>query len=173
MSSSKEYFKRLRSGEVLPAFRDDLRVNQYMKDEERQKRLDIRADILANILAAYPTTPTAKLAKEYGLTNEYISQLAMQHGVHKVGYKGNRTAANKVEKVDSEGKVVAVYDSANKAAKAEGVPYSSIRCRIEGRVTTPLNGFTFRIKKQFSKPQPHIDEDLTADFDDEDFDFDF
>ena len=144
MSSSKEYFKRLRSGEVLPSFRDDLRVNQYMKDEERQKRLDIRTDILANILAAYPITPTDKLAKEYGLTKGYISQLAMQHGVHKVG--SLKRTPHEVEKVDSEGKVVAVYESVNKAAKAEGVKYEPIRSRVEGRVTTPLNGYYFRTK---------------------------
>lgn len=165
----KDYFDKLRDGEVLPAFRSDLRTNAYMKQEEKQRRLDVRTDILATILAAYPTTSTKQLAKEYGLKPSFVSQLAENHGVHKVGYKGHRAAKNKIEKVDSEGDVVAVYDSTSQAAKAERVPYSSIRCRIEGRVKTTLNGFTYRLKKQLLKPQSHNEVDSLDYFDEEDF----
>ena len=168
--SSNKYFERLKAGEVLPSFRKELRVNQYMKEEEKQRRLDARTDIMATILAAYPTTPTKKLAEEFGVTEAYISAIAMQNGVTKAGRRG-RTCACKIEKVTSEGQVVKEYDSVNQAAKAEGVKYSSLRCRIDGRCNSPLDGFTYRLKKKSVSKQPKIcfDMDLLADdYDDDD-----
>jgi hypothetical protein len=169
-TSSRNYFARLKKGEVLPAFHADLRIKNNEKQEERQRKLDIRTDIMATILAAYPTTPTKKLAEEFNVSEGVINAIAQQHGITKAGRRG-RTCATKVEKVDSEGKVVVTYDSVNKAAQAEGVKYSSIRCRIDGRCSTPLNGFTYRLKKSLSqKPKTHYDLDLLQeDFDDDEF----
>lgn len=44
---------------------------------------DIRFHLLATFLASYPTVDTAKLAKEFGLTEKYSKQLANFYGVHK------------------------------------------------------------------------------------------
>lgn len=171
---SKTYFDRLSNGEVLPAFHDDLRVNAYMKPEEKQRRLDKRTDIMATILAAYPTTSTTKLAKEFGVSVEYIRQLAQSHGVAKIGRSSGSKEGHQVEKVDAEGKVVAVYESVNKAAQAAGVPYNTIRRRVEGKNTEPLDGFFYRTKKRPAKKhsRPRFDMDLLTDFsidDEEDF----
>ncbi len=169
---SKTYFDRLSNGEVLPAFRDDLRVNQYMKQEEKQRRLDARTDIMATILAAYPTTPTKKLAKEFNVSEAFICQLARQHGITKAnGTRTHSTSANQVEKVDNNGKVVTVYESVNKAAKAAGVPYNAIRRRVEGKNSEPLDGFMYRMKKSPVRKRSHMDVDLLTDFYDDEEDF--
>ena len=141
---SKTYFDRLSNGEVLPAFHDDLRVNAYMKPEEKQRRLDKRTDIMATILAAYPTTSTSKLAKEFGVSVEYIRQLAQSHGVAKIGRSSGSKEGHQVEKVDAE------------------------------KNTEPLDGFFYRTKKRPANKhsRPRFDMDLLTDFsidDEEDF----
>ena len=93
--SNKSYFERLQDGEVLPSFREDLKVDANMKPEEKQRRLDARTDILANILAAYPTTDTKKLAEEYGLKPSYISAVARQHGIRKVNPHSKQKKSSK------------------------------------------------------------------------------
>lgn len=171
MSTNEEYYERLRRGEVLPTFHKELRVDDYMKPEEKQKRIDERTDILANILAAYPTTPTSQLAKEYGLSVDFIYQLATNHGVRKAGNSEQRTAPRKVEKVDSTGKVVATYRSANEACKAEGIKYSLLRRRLDGSVTSPIDGFTYRLGEQ--KPAAkakRFDFNFDVDFDNDELD---
>lgn len=147
--SNKSYFERLQDGEVLPSFREDLKVDANMKPEEKQRRLDARTDILANILAAYPTTDTKKLAEEYGLKPSYISAVARQHGIRKVNPRS--TASNAVEKLDLKGHIVASYESINKAAIAEGVNYHSIERRCKGIDKTPLNGFRYRFNASTKK----------------------
>jgi hypothetical protein len=170
--SRKGYFERLKDGEVLPAFREDLKVNASLKPEEKQRRIDARTDILATILAAYPSTPTKRLAKEFNVSVEYINAIARNHGVTKSGLFRGHTAANKVEKVDADGNIVAVYESVNKAAQAEGVQYSTIRRRVEGRDKTPLNGFTYRLSRDVAKkPKPVLDIDDLDDFNIDEDDF--
>lgn len=44
---------------------------------------DERMDCLATLLAAYPTANTYKLAKEFGLTRNYLMQLVAHYGVYK------------------------------------------------------------------------------------------
>jgi hypothetical protein len=161
----KDYFKR-KSVNALPTFRKELQVDDSMNQEEKQRRLDIRTDMLANILAAYPTTSAKKLAEEYGLTPCAIHNLASEHGVTKAGRKSHSTDGQAVEKLDDKGNVVATYESTNKAAIAEGVNYHSLQRRLQGKEGGYLNGFRWRYKggiKKTTRKRPSI-------FDDDPFD---
>lgn len=143
---SEDYFNRRKRGEVLPTFRKELQINDSLKPEEKQRRLDIRTDILATILAAYPTTSTKKLAEEYGLKPSTINQLAAEHGIMKGGRTPFDTTSKAVEKLDDKGNVVATYESTNKAAIAEGLNYHSLKRRLQGKDDGILNGFHWRYK---------------------------
>jgi hypothetical protein len=140
----KSYLDRLE--ESLPRFRDDLRLDNNLSKEEYQRRIDERTDIMSKILAAYPNTNTKKLAAEYGVSVKYIEQIAVSHGVRKSRRDAGVTHAMKVEKVDGQGRVVATYDSVNKAAAAEGVNYHAIIRRANGTTAGPLNGYYWRTK---------------------------
>ena len=61
----KRNYDRLNNGGYLPSFREDLKIKPGMDLKERQRRIDARTDMMATILAAYPTTSTKQLAKEY------------------------------------------------------------------------------------------------------------
>ena len=141
---SKRNLDRLNNGEILPSFhKDELRINPNLDLKERQRRIDQRTDMMATVLAAYPTTPTKKLAKEYNVTESYIMSLASQYGITKAGR--NKRETKPVVKVDASGKVVASYASTNKAAIAEGINYHSLLRSIEAG--KEINGFKFRFKK--------------------------
>ena len=128
-----------------------------MTTEERQKLIDARTEKMASILAAFPTTPTAELAKRYNVSASYIRMLAHQHGV----YKDHDTRSKEIEKVDGNGKVVAVYSSANKCSKAERVSYNEIRRRVEGKTNKPLKGYYFRVRKKTSRRMDDFDLDFS------------
>ena len=52
----------------------------------------MKYDVFANIMAMYPTTPTKKISKEFGVSERTIKLLANSMGIHKQGRKhsGNR-----------------------------------------------------------------------------------
>lgn len=66
----------------LPWFDKKLHLKHDRKTNP-MVHFDIRFHLLATFLASYPTADTARLAKEFGLTDEYAKQLANFYGVHK------------------------------------------------------------------------------------------
>ena len=65
----------------LPLFEKKLGY-QYDRNASLD-HFDERMDCLATLLAAYPTANTYKLAKEFGLTRNYLMQLVAHYGVYK------------------------------------------------------------------------------------------
>lgn len=123
---------------LLPLFRKGLEVNDQLSQEERQRRIDKRTEILATILAAYPTTPRAQLASELGLNVSYITSVVRHYGVR----KNKRVLVQKIV----DGKRAATYPNLNAAAKAEGVRWHYLKDRIDA--DKPVNGATFKFSEQ-------------------------
>ena len=149
-----DYFERLSSGEILPMFKRELRLTNNLKPEERQRRIDVRTEMLATLLAAYPTTPNEKLAKEFGISVNYVVSIAQAYGVH----KSNRLCRNRhgVLKIRPEDNaIVAVYDSVSKAAEDFGTCYNTLRRRVEGFDGGMLGGFIWKyrdVKRKEEEP---------------------
>ena len=120
---------------LLPIFEDSLEINNQLPPEEKQRRIDKRTDILATILALYPTTPRKDLAREFKLTVHYIQQLANRFGLHKMP----RHIVQKI--VDSQ--VQTTYPSLSAASKAEGIKWKYLKSKIDAN--EPINGALFKI----------------------------
>lgn len=56
-----------------------------------------------------------------------------------------KTCANKVAKINADGRVVAVYKSTNEAGQANGLSASAVKYRCDGRkVKLDDDGYTYR-----------------------------
>lgn len=155
-----DYFERLSSGEILPMFKRELRLTNNLKPEERQRRIDVRTEMLATLLAAYPTTPNDKLAKEFGISVNYVISIAQAYGVHKSNrLNRNRHGVLKIRPVDNA--VVAVYDSVSKAAEDFGTCYNTLRRRVEGFDGGMLGGFIWKYRDDAKKndEEPSYDDE--------------
>lgn len=120
---------------LLPIFEDSLEINNQLPPEEKQRRIDKRTDILATILALYPTTPRKDLAREFKLTVHYIQQLANRYGLHKM-------PRHIVQKI-VDGQVQTTYPSLSAASKAEGIKWKYLKSKIDAN--EPINGAIFKI----------------------------
>lgn len=120
---------------LLPIFEDSLEINSQLPPEEKQRRIDKRTDILATILALYPTTPRKDLAREFKLTVHYIQQLANRYGLHKM-------PRHIVQKI-VDGQVQTTYPSLSAASKAEGIKWKYLKSKIDAN--EPINGALFKI----------------------------
>ena len=146
----------------LPVFKNEYRIKPHDDDVVKQVLRDKRTHILATCMAAYPFTPTADLAKEFGISTSTIHGLASFYGIRKSKKTRslinssnakktiNRTGQFKgcpVEKVARNGRVVATYDSARIAGMENDIPHYIITSRCNGRVNGRINGFRYRYKK--------------------------
>ena len=120
---------------LLPIFEDSLEINNQLPPKEKQRRIDKRTDILATILALYPTTPRKDLAREFKLTVHYIQQLANRYGLHKM-------PRHIVQKI-VDGQVQTTYPSLSAASKAEGIKWKYLKSKIDAN--EPINGALFKI----------------------------
>ena len=76
----------------------------------------MKYDVFANIMAMYPTTPTKKISKEFGVSERIIKVLANSMGIHKEGRKhsgnGSQSTVVGYNAITAEvGLVVGTFDS--------------------------------------------------------------
>ena len=132
---------------------------------------DRQMDAFATIMAAFPFTPTDKLAKEFEVSSIRIIQDAEKCGVEKSaelraeakdylarqglkldddrgGDQGNHFM-RPVEKVARNGRVVATYKSVLEAAEMNNLSHNAINNHCSGKVKGYSNaGYKFRYKNQ-------------------------
>ena len=132
---------------------------------------DRQMDAFATIMAAFPFTPTKKLAKEFEVAPQRIEQDAELCGVEKSaelraeakdylarqglkldddrgGDQGNHFM-RPVEKVARNGRVVATYKSVSEAAEMNNLSPNTINNHCSGKVKGYSNaGYKYRYKKQ-------------------------
>lgn len=132
---------------------------------------DKQMDTFATIMAAFPFTPTDKLAKEFEVSSIRIIRDAEMCGVEKStelraeakdylarqglkldddrgGDQGNHFM-RPVEKVARNGRVVATYKSVSEAAETNNLSHNAINNHCSGKVKGYSNaGYKYRYKKQ-------------------------
>ena len=132
---------------------------------------DKQMDAFATIMAAFPFTPTDKLAKEFEVSSIRIIRDAEMCGVEKStelraeakdylarqglkldddrgGDQGNHFM-RPVEKVARNGRVVATYKSVLEAAEMNNLSHNAINNHCSGKVKGYSNaGYKYRYKKQ-------------------------
>lgn len=137
----------------------------------RAANFDNQMDAFATIMAAFPFTPTKKLAGEFEVTPRRIEQNAELCGVEKSaelraeakdylarqglklddergGDQGNHFM-RPVEKVARNGRVVATYKSVSEAAEMNNLSPNTINNHCSGKVKGYSNaGYKYRYKKQ-------------------------
>lgn len=128
---------------------------------ERQRNIDKRIDLLATLLALYPDTDTEALAKQLGMTKKTVVFYARMFCVRKSkeyrseinrknGYHPNKTNPNarQVEKVASNGCVVATYRSVTDAAMANNIHRKTMCTYCLRGMQHYKDGYKYRYKKQ-------------------------
>lgn len=132
---------------------------------------DRQMDAFATIMAAFPFTPTKKLAGEFEVAPRRIEQNAELCGVEKSaelraeakdylarqglkleddrgGNHGNHFT-RPIEKVSKNGRVVATYKSVSEAAEANNMSFNGVSDHCRGKVKGYTKaGYKFRYKKQ-------------------------
>ena len=140
-------------------------------ESEKANALDRNIDAFATIMAAFPFTPTDKLAKEFEVSPIRIIQDAKKCGVEKStelraeakdylarqglkldddrgGDQGNHFM-RPVEKVARNGRVVATYKSVSEAAEMNNLSPNAINDHCRGNVKGYSKaGYKYRYKKQ-------------------------
>ena len=140
-------------------------------ESEKANALDRNIDAFATIMAAFPFTPTDKLAKEFEVSPIRIIQDAKKCGVEKStelraeakdylarqglkldddrgGDQGNHFM-RPVEKVSRNGRVVATYKSVSEAAEMNNLSPNAINDHCRGNVKGySKTGYKYRYKKQ-------------------------
>ena len=136
----------------------------------RAANFDKQMDAFATIMAAFPFTPTNKLAKEFEVSPQRIIHNAELCGVEKStelraeakdylarqglkldddrgGDQGNHFM-RPVEKVARNGRVVATYKSVSEAAEMNNLSHNAINNHCSGKVKGYSNtGYKYRYKK--------------------------
>ena len=137
----------------------------------RAANFDKQMDAFATIMAAFPFTPTKKLAGEFEVAPRRIEQNAELCGVEKSaelraeakdylarqglkldddrgGDQGNHFM-RPVEKVARNGRVVATYKSVSEAAEANNMSFNGVSDHCRGKVKGYSKaGYKYRYKKQ-------------------------
>lgn len=138
----------------IPVFHREWYIRDGLKDDERERRLKLRREMMNTILSEYPTTTAYALSRETGVLPDQIERLAKEHGLtalKQASWRGG-SSPMKVKKVDATGKVVATYDSINQCAAKEGIKYTRLRY-MKGALT--VGEYTYRLAKP---PRENIDD---------------
>ena len=140
-------------------------------DSSKAAAFDRQMDAFATIMAAFPFTPTKKLAGEFEVAPRRIEQNAELCGVEKStelraeakdylarqglklddergGNHGNHFT-RPIEKVSRNGRVVATYKSVSEAAEMNNLSHNSVSDHCRGKVKGyTKGGYKYRYKKQ-------------------------
>ena len=151
--TAKEIINQIIHG--LPLFRKEWSTRHVHDKKVKEVLRDKRTHMLATCMALYPTTPTNKIAKEFGISPETIRAVANVYGVRKEkwlrsvinrqnGNTPHKSENKAVVKVDADGNIVATFKSISEASRHAECSHCTISYHCHGKHTTPINGYYYK-----------------------------